>query len=280
MSATGFKIFMCCHKGLEITPPCCTPIQCGRALNPPVEGMPGDDTGDSISRLNREYCELTAHYHAWKNVELSHYGFCHYRRFFGSESATKRPYIAVGTMSETQQRELLVSEEQWCDLLREYDIIAPRSEDMGLPAGEHYRTAPFHYGEDLDKFLHVLAQKAPELSQDAESYLAGNRQYFCNMFVMDKVHFYEYCGILFPVLEEFDRVKTLHGDFQSDRTDGYLGEIFTGIYISSQKRRGVSIKELPRVDAGCGSKKRALYTLLPPESRRRFLVKKLVKRLR
>ena len=97
---------------------------------------------------------------------------------------------------------------------------------------------------------------------------------------MKKELFHEYCEILFSVLSEFDNKKTLHGDFQSDRTDGYLGELFSGIYINYCYKNGAAIKELPRIDVNCSIGKRFNFALLPPESKRRFVVKRIVKKFR
>ena len=274
------RIFMCCHKQYSIIPPLCEPVLCGADLNASVDGTLPDNTGDNISRRNREYSELTAHYHAWKNIEAEYYGFCHYRRFFCVDESIKRPYITTGELSGRKQERLLGSEEQWNRLISEHDIIVTRSEDMGLAAREHYITSAYHYAEDLDLFLDILAEKAPHLKNTADEYLSQNRQYFCNMFIMKAEYFKEYCGILFPVLEEFDKAKKLHGDYQSDRTDGYLGEIFTGIYITYCRKNGAVIKELPRIDHACTFKKRLGCAVLPPESKRRFIVKKLVKKMR
>ena len=267
---------MCCHKQYETIPPLCEPIQCGAALNPAIKGILQDNGGENISEKNREYCELTAHYYAWKNIEADYYGFCHYRRFFGDEKATKRSYSAIKQPSLSQ----LLSEDELRRLCGEFEIIAPRSEDMGLTVREHYNTSRYHYPEDLSLFLEALEEKAPELKGAAERYLSQGRQYFCNMFIMSKTCFDEYCSMLFPILEEFDKRKLLHGDFQSDRTDGYLGEIFTGIFICYKREDGTAIKELPRLDTGCTVKKRLGCLVLPPESKRRFLVKGLVKKLR
>ena len=274
------RLLMCCHKTYETIPPLWQPIQCGAALNPAVEGAIPDSTGDNISLQNRCYCELTAHYHAWKNLSAEYYGFCHYRRFFGVESCTKRPYLALGTLSEKQERKLLGDEGYWRELICSHDIIVPRSEDMGLSVREHYCTSAYHYEEDLELFFEILSQYAPELNETAQEYLAQDRQYFCNMFIMDREHFNQYCSILFAVLSEFDSRKSPHGDFQSDRTDGYLGELFTGVYICYCRKNGARIKELPRLDVCCPTKKRIGCAILPPESRRRFFVKKLVKKLR
>lgn len=271
------RIFMCCHKGCSVIPPLCEPIQCGAALSAADFGTLRDDEGENISDRNREYCELTAHYYAWKNVTADYYGFCHYRRFFCADESAGRPYLVRGGLRDAA---LLGSEEFWRSVIARHDIIAPRSEDMGMTAREHYCTSKHHFAQDLDLFLEALSRRAPQLYDAAQRYLSQNRQYFCNMFIMRRERFFEYCGILFDVLEEFDGRKVRHGDFQSDRTDGYLGEIFTGAFISYCRENGASVKELPRLDVGCGAGKRLAYYAFPPESGRRFAVKKLVKRAR
>ena len=272
------KIFMCCHKGFEIVPPLCEPIQCGSALNPKIDNVLHDDLGENISLKNREYCELTAHYFAWKNIAADYYGFCHYRRFLCLKQV-KRPYYAKGKLSENDKKIFFENEQCWRKLVERYEIIAPQSENMGVTAREHYCTSKYHYSEDMDLFVEVLNKKYPQFECIAEQYLSQNNQYFCNMFVMDKAHFFGYCEVLFDVLSEFDIRKKLHGEFQSDRTDGYLGEIFTGIYIAYCRENGAKIKELPRLDIGCSVKKIIGYTLLPPESKRRFLAKRIAKKI-
>lgn len=272
------KIFMCCHKGFEIVPPLCVPIQCGSALNPKIDDVVYDDSGENISLKNREYCELTAHYFAWKNIAVDYYGFCHYRRFLCLKEG-KRPYYAKGTLSENDKKIFFENEERWCGLVESYEIIAPRSENMGVTAREHYCTSKYHYAEDLNLFVEILNIKYPQFTSYAEQYLSQNSQYFCNMFIMDKEHFFEYCGVIFDVLKEFDSRKKMHRDFQSDRTDGYLGEIFTGIYLTYCREKGAKIKELSRLDTGCSVKKRVGCALLPPESKRRFRVKKIAKKI-
>ena len=64
-------ILVACHKPYD-TPkqPCYVPIQVGAALSgQTLDGMIRDDTGDNISGKNRSFCELTALYWAWKNLD-------------------------------------------------------------------------------------------------------------------------------------------------------------------------------------------------------------------
>ena len=125
----NIKIFMCCHKGYEIVPPFALPIQGGRAIHPPIDGIMGDNSGDNISDKNKEYCELTVQYYVWKNIDADAYGFCHYRRFFCFDDAVKKPYLVFGKMSEKQQKRYLGTEEQIEKLVKEHDIVVPRAEN-------------------------------------------------------------------------------------------------------------------------------------------------------
>lgn len=274
---SDIKIFMCCHKGFDIIPPLCEPIQCGSAINPKAENVVHDDSGENISFKNREYCELTAHYFTWKNVSADYYGFCHYRRFFCADERGKRPYYIKDKLTLNEQKMLLGTRKYWTEIVERYEIVVPKSENMGISARKHYCSSKYHYTADLDLFVEILNKRYPKLSVAMEKYLSQNKQYFCNMFIMDRDRYFEYCDILFSVLEEFDSRKTPHGNFQSDRTDGYLGEIFTGIYITYCRENGAKIKELPRLDIACDFKKKIGYVLFPPESRRRFWIKSLLK---
>lgn len=270
------KILMCCHNRIETVPPLCTPIQCGSALNARLDGAIPDDTGDNISSRNKEYCELTAHYFAWKNLSADYFGFCHYRRFFSFDERCRYPYAVTGAPYSS----VMGDEKRWRSLISSYEMIVPRSEDMGMSVREHYCTSRFHYEEDLTLFVELIRTTLPQLYPFAEDYLVQRRQYFCNMFIMDRVHFDEYCGMLFPLLKTFDEKKKLHGSFQADRTDGYLGELFTGMYICFSRAHGVRIKELPRLDICCKIGKRISYHIFPPESKLRFTAKRVAKRIR
>lgn len=271
----NIKIFMCCHNGYNYVPPLCVPIQCGAALNPPIKGTIPDNIGDNISDKNRQYCELTAHYYAWKNIDADYYGFCHYRRFFCFNEEASKPYLVRNKLSENDVK-LLGSKEQIQTLAENYDVIVPKSEDMGLSVKQHYDTSKFHHAEDLELFIRILKEECPEISDTADIYLSQNKQYFCNMFIMKKELFFDYCKMLFDVMGEFDKQKQLTEKSQMDRTDGYLGEIFTGIFINHKIKQGFSVKEIRRLDTECSLEKKLGYRLLPPESKRRFWCKKVI----
>ena len=58
------------------------PIHVGKALSNLALPYLGDNTGDHISEKNPYYCELTALYFAWKNMDADYMGLAHYRRHF------------------------------------------------------------------------------------------------------------------------------------------------------------------------------------------------------
>ena len=97
------KILVCCHKADQQVPhhPLLYPIQVGAALSHThFADFIHDDSGDNISLKNARYCELTAQYWAWKNLNADYYGLFHYRRYLCPDINIKKPYI-VSTISFT-----------------------------------------------------------------------------------------------------------------------------------------------------------------------------------
>ena len=73
------------------------PVQAGRAAGTPLAGFTGDDSGTNISAKNPHYCELTALYWGWKNLDADYLGLVHYRRHFaGKRFGAPRRRIAGG----------------------------------------------------------------------------------------------------------------------------------------------------------------------------------------
>ena len=77
------KIIVCAHKqDFFISDDLYMPIQVGKSISNVDLGIQGDNSGDNISKKNKEYCELTAHYWAWKNLKgIDKIGLAHYRRY-------------------------------------------------------------------------------------------------------------------------------------------------------------------------------------------------------
>ncbi len=275
------KLFVCCHQPSHVPEhPLLVPIQVGAALaEEHFSGFLHDDAGENISQKNRSYCELTAQYWAWKNVEADYYGFFHYRRYLYPNLSAKRPYIIEREPSLACLERLGYGD--FSHLIEQYDLILPKGENMYVPVREHYANAPFHHRKDLALVERIIRERCPEYTSAIEAYLSGSVCYFGNIYIMRRPIFEDYCAWLFPILEEFDRRADLAGyGPQELRVDGYLAERLLGIYTAFQREtRQLRVGELPRVhfdipSGGAGSLKRSLlYHVLPPGTYRRALIK-------
>lgn len=211
------------------------------------KGMLRDDTGDHISNKNRTYCELTAQYWAWKNVEVDYYGFCHYRRYFSFAPHRMReedcgclifPYI-----SPDMKGKLCMGEDHIRRTVEGSDCLIAQ----GIPVHalharsvyDHYQKADGLHVRDLDLFLSILCRRYPQLASAARSYIHGRVFYPCNMFLMKKEVFQDYASMLFDLLAEFEAEADTDGYSREGlRTPGHLGERFAGIYYTYLKQKG------------------------------------------
>lgn len=273
------KLFVCCHQPTEVPKhPLLVPIQVGAALaNSHFPGFLYDDTGDNISAKNRSYCELTAQYWAWKNVDADYYGFFHYRRYLYPDKKAKWPY----RIERKPELSLLnkLDYENFSELIQGYDMILPMGENMYIPVREHYAKAKFHHKGDLDLIEQIVRMFSPEYADAMEKYLSGTICYFGNIFIMKRHIFYDYCTWIFHVLEEFDfRSDTTHYNSQERRVDGYLSERLFGVWLSNT-RNFFHVLELPKVhfepDVWNLCNKRLINLIFPPGSRRRARIKQI-----
>lgn len=212
-----------------------------------------DDEGENISELNPLYCELTTQYWAWKNVDADYYGFCHYRRYFDFDD-TEHKENEFGEIID----ELIdgMSKERYClddasinQVVRGADVVTTRMQDIRTYMGENstirsqYDAAPKLFVEDLDRVIDILVARHPEYEQDAKAFLVGHTGRFCNMFIMKKEIFRDYCTWLFPLLEEF--VASADMSLYSKeglRTPGHLAERLLNIYLLHHERIGAGWK--------------------------------------
>ena len=279
----NIKIFVCCHQPGQHVPghPLLIPTQVGTALAAERwDGFAHDDEGLNISRKNRAYCELTAQYWAWKNVRTDYFGFFHYRRYLYPQSDIKRPYI----VEEEKNLDSLVSKKytHFSEMIEPYDLVLPKPENMHVTVEKHYASAPFHHLEDLELVKDIIRERHGAYMQAMDTYLSGTEIYFGNIFIMKENIFQNYCQWLFGIIEEFDQ-RCVHDNYaaQELRVDGYLAERLLGIYASAH-RDALKILELPRVHfypSPAYEKQKLINQLLPPGTKQRALVKKLLTKL-
>lgn len=220
-----FKILVASHKPDKVySDDVYTPIHVGRAISKYKEEMSnmlGDDTGDNISSKNKEYCELTAIYWAWKNLkDVDYIGLMHYRRYF----------------------ETKYSLEEMIFLMNTYDVVLtkPYLHDRCL----EFKLARELCMEDEAILLSVFKRLFPDYEKDALEYLYDYKDYPFNMFIMRKDVFHDYCNFLFSILFECEKLMKPLPYTCSTRRMGYIAEFLLPIFCLHNKLR---IKEEPVV---------------------------------
>lgn len=203
------KILVACHKPSPVyEDDVYTPIHVGRAISKYQNEMAdllGDDTGDHISEKNPMYCELTAHYWAWKNLhDIDYIGFCHYRRFFNLD---KTKVLNILNNNDAIVIKFVYIHPIWREIINYISI------------------------DDLSIMLMVLKKKYPEYEETIINYLYGNVLYPKNMFICSKKLFDEYAEWLFGILFECEKIIRPSDYTRGKRTLAYLGEYLLPVYL-------------------------------------------------
>lgn len=247
------KIFVAIHQNNCFIPQCdlIQPIQVGAAqTESKFPAMLQDNTGDNISVKNPMYCELTAQYWAWKNMDCDYYGFFHYRRYLSfnpniNDTIDSWNIVVKNYLCDSAVEELHITDRYVDSIKKEiekYDVLTMRPSDLekacGLTVYEQYKKdgAKLHI-EDLDTLLDIIQEKYPEFYEIAHSYLNGYVDYIGNIFIMKKELFHNYCQWLYDILAEFEkRTDMSNYSVEGYRTPGHLGERLFGIYYTWLKR--------------------------------------------
>lgn len=204
-----------CHVDRSLQNPVKTPfyvypIQVGADLTEQIISELQDNQGENISRKNRNYCELTATYYAWKNCRAAYKGLCHYRRIFDIDGS--------------QMRELMNRREEW-------DVILPYP-SVHYPniSTQHLR---YIREEDWQAMLRALEETAPDYFTACRQMVESGEPYFYNynMLIAKAEVFDDYSAFLFSVLERAEALTTPKGWERADRFAGYMGENLTTLYF-------------------------------------------------
>ncbi|MBD5445329.1 MAG: DUF4422 domain-containing protein [Lachnospiraceae bacterium] len=204
-----------CHvdrliKNVKENPSYVYPIQVGADLTDKIITELRDNESDNISTKNRNYCELTATYYAWKNSSAEYKGLCHYRRTFD--------------ISNEQMQALLDRQSEW-------DVILPYP-SIHYP---NISTQHLRYIKDADWYamLTALKETAPGYLETYNNLVSSGEKYFYNynMLIARAEVFDDYCSFLFKVLERAEELTKPKGADRADRFAGYMGENLTTLYF-------------------------------------------------
>lgn len=255
------KILVACHKCAYVpTMPLLYPIQVGAALaDKCLEGMLHDDKGDNISIRNRSFCELTAIYWAWKNLSADYYGLFHYRRYLAFDNSLKTDEwgnVDVDRITEDTLNKFGIIEDKMRKSISENDAVVVRARKytrFNSVAGhrtvyDEYDAVPYQHQKDLDVALEILLEKYPAYRPYANQYMKSNSAFECNMFILRRDIFRDYCEWLFDILFEAERrIDIAQYTCEETRVFGYLAERLCGIYFTRLKAEKYRILELPKI---------------------------------
>lgn len=188
-SDPNIKIVVASHKSYWMpSDPMYVPVQVGAAGKESIPGFQRDDEGDNISEKNPRYCELTALYWAWKNLDADYIGLAHYRRHFAGSG----------------ERGVLTSEEARNLVARASVVLPKKRRYIVETVGNHY--AHTFDGAHLSAVRKSLRQLSPEVLPAFEDHLNCRSAHIWNMSIMRRDVLDVWCSWLFPTLEDIESI--------------------------------------------------------------------------
>lgn len=204
------------------------PIHVGKVFNDEDLGYKADNIGDNISSKNKNFCELTAIYWGWKNLNAEYVGLAHYRRHFTAKKK-KNPWQSVITRSELEP------------ILKECPVVIPKKRNYIIETVySHY--VHTHDVSHIEKTKDILKERFPEYLTAFETVLNRRSAHMFNMMIMRKDIFDDYCKWLFEVLFELEKqIDVSKLDAFNARLFGRISEFLLDTWIEKNK---ISYKEI------------------------------------
>ncbi|MCR5548016.1 MAG: DUF4422 domain-containing protein [Bacteroidales bacterium] len=206
-------------------------IRVGNSVGDNVADSKGwlrDDTGESMAGENPWYCELTALYWNWKNMDAGITGLVHYRRFFVNSR--------LGSQSIAGD---ILTGEQIKRILDGHRIILPPK--VAKPKG---RSSLYRHKSPEDQDRHwlviesIIQQYYPSFLRAFTHVLYESHATYClNMFITTRELMDEYCEWLFDVLKKYDDAIAGRGESRMPRVDGFLSEVLLQVWVEHRFRR-------------------------------------------
>ena len=214
------KVVIAAHKPYRMpADPMYVPVQAGKAINDPIEGYTGDDSGDNMSEKNPLYCELTCLYWAWKNLAADYLGLAHYRRHF-----------TVTGGSDKWQR--ILTKPQAEQLLSKADVILPKKRIYAIETlYSHY--AHSHHANDLDITRQVISESYPDYLTAFDEVMKRRAAHMFNMCIMKREVLDGYLTWMFGVLSGVEEKLDIsqYSDFDK-RVFGRISELLMDVWIT------------------------------------------------
>ncbi|MEY2923326.1 MAG: hypothetical protein RL108_1952 [Bacteroidota bacterium] len=224
------KILICTHKEFNYIPDnSFLPIHVGKEISAVDLPYQADNIGINISAKNKNYCELTALYWAWKNLhEITTVGLCHYRRFFDfSETKTANEITDVTEDYFSNHFQNYCYQE---NKLEGFDIILPKKIIKTRSLYSHYSFS--HLPEDFDILEKTVIALYPEYEASFKKILFETNSFSpFNMFVASRELTADYANWLFTILEKVEQQIKISTNPYQERVLGFMSERLLNVYV-------------------------------------------------
>ena len=209
------------------------PIRVGADLHPDDDfEYQKDNTGDNISRKNGSFCELTALYWAWKNLDADYLGLAHYRRHFSDGRIIGNKKGRVLTQKDTEEK------------LKKWDILLPRPRNY-LIETNYSQYVHAHRAADLEITREILCERYPQYITSFDSVMQRTYGHRFNMFIMKRDLSDAYCTWIFDILFELEKQFDFSGyDEKDSRVFGYVSERLLDVWIEANRYK---YKDIPYI---------------------------------
>ncbi len=178
-------------------------------------GFQKDNTGENISDMNNQFCELTGLYWAWKNLNARFIGLVHYRRHFKgvkTESGNTK-----GKAEIKSEFDKVLTYRQLKSLLQKYSVIVPKKRHYYIETLEkHYEHN--HRIIELETAKEIMLEKYPDYEDAYNTAMGRTWGYMFNMMILRKDLMDEYCEWIFDIL--FELSKRLKNDNHVEDSSG------------------------------------------------------------
>lgn len=201
----------------------------------PDFGYLKDNDGENIADKNLNYCELTAMYWAWKNLDCDIIGINHYRRYLTVHSSKE----VKNAKTFEEKMALILTRDDIQKTLKDYDVIVPYTKLYTKTVYTKY--CQQHFQKDMDTVLDIIRKDYPDMSSSIDKVMNSKKYAICNMCVMNKELYNEYCKWLFSVLFKLEKNTDMTGYSKlQQRLYGFLSERLFNVWMDYKK---LSIKE-------------------------------------
>ncbi len=222
--------------------------------------MIGDDTGKNISNLNRCFNETTAIYWAMHNLEKLDYpeyiGLAHYRRHFifnfNDEIKTKDNWLTNSPFYAFDNKDYnyIKAVDIGSNVLKE-DVAVPYLYDLkninpDYTSPKDNYTALGNKSVYYETMKQIIESDFPEYFEAFKKFDRGTCIYLCNMFIMKRDLFLQYCNFLFSILFKINsRINSKNMPVKQKRSPAFLSEFLLTIFLFKQiADNKITVKEM------------------------------------